>query len=264
MLTIFQRSSLCLLLITSLLITCVPPNRPHPLVDTQQQGKRYEKQQSSTIIHYTGFTVSYNPSTRQPDWVAYTLTAEEVEATKHTPKIPRCFMPDPNLNLPQATNEDYSGSGWVRGHMARRQDMKWSEQAVKESDYYTNICPQNKEMNNGVWHQIENLARELAVRYDSVMIVCGPIFVSNTPETTGLHRVRIPDSFFKAFLIKHQDAYHTIAFVCPNTSDSVTVAGTAHSVNTVESFTGYDFFGFLDDDVEETVEDEVEVVLWVH
>lgn len=45
---------------------------------------------------------------------------------------------------------------------------------------------------------------------------------------------------------------------------SVTIVGTAQSVNTVESFTGYDFFGFLDDDVEETVEDEVEVGLWVH
>lgn len=71
-----------------------------------------------------------------------------------------------------------------------------------------------------------------------------------------------PNSF-KAFLIKHQDAYHTIAFICPNTPDSVTIAGTAQSVNTVESFTGYDFFGFLDDGVEETVEDEVEVGIWV-
>ncbi len=84
---------------------------------------------------------------------------------------------------------------------------------MKESDYFTNICPQNKEMNK---------------------------------------------------LIKHQDSYHTIAFICPNNPDSVTIAGTAQSVNTVESFTGYDFFCFLDDDVEETVEDEVEVGLWVH
>ncbi len=99
--------------------------------------------------------------------------------------------------------------------------------------------------------------------YKTVMIVCGPIFVSNTPETIGPHHVRIPDSFFKAFLIKHQDAYHTIAFICPNTPDSVTIVGTAHSVNTVESFTGYDFFSFLDDGVEETIEDEVEVGLWV-
>ncbi len=261
-----MRNSLLFLIVLLACLSCSPPNRQHPHRIKQAKKESFKENHSassSTLLHYFSFTVSYNPSTRQPDWVSYTLTAEEVEATKHTPKIPRCFMPDPNLDLPQATNEDYSGSGWVRGHMARRQDMKWSEQAVKESDYFTNICPQNKEMNNGVWHQIENLARKLAIRYDSVMIVCGPIFVSNTPETIGPNRVWIPDSFFKAFLVKHQDAYHTIAFICPNTPDSVTIARTARSVNTVESFTGYDFFGFLDDDVEETVENEVEVGLWV-
>ena len=61
---------------------------------------------------------------------------------------------------------------------------------MNESDYFTNICPQNKEMNNGAWHH------------------------------------------FKAFFIKHQDAYHTIAFICPNNSDSVTIVGTAQSVKT--------------------------------
>ena len=263
-LIIIKKISHILLLLAVMFSSCASPNRQHLSTDSQkQQEKNSEKRQRSTIIHYTGFMVSYNPDTRQPDWVSYTLTAEQVEQTKHTPKFPRYFMPDPNLNLPQATNEDYSGSGWVRGHMARRQDMKWSEQAVKESDYFTNICPQNKEMNNGVWHQIENLVRQLAVRYDSVQIVCGPIFVSNTPETIGSNRVRIPDSFFKAFLIKHQDAYHTIAFICPNNPDSVTIVGTAQSVNSVESFTGYDFFSFLDDGIEEDVEDEVEVGLWL-
>ena len=73
----------------------------------------------------------------------------------------------------------------------------------------------------------------------------------------------IDPNSFKAFLIKHQDAYHTIAFICPNSPDSVTIDGTAQSVNTVETFTGYDFFGFLDDGMEEYVEDEVEVGFWV-
>ena len=72
----------------------------------------------------------------------------------------------------------------------------------------------------------------------------------------------IIDSFFNAFLIKHQDAYQTIAFVCPNTPDSVTIVGTTQSVNTVETFTGYDLFGFLDDAVEEDVEDEVDAAFW--
>lgn len=226
-----------------------------PLSETTERSK-------STLLHYSAFTVSYNPSTRQPDWVSYMLTAEEVETTKHTPKIPRCFMPDPNLSLPQASNEDYRNSGWVRGHMARRQDMKWSEQAVMESDYYTNICPQNKEMNNGVWHQIENLARKLAVRYDSVMIVCGPVFTSSQPQTFGIHNIPVPGSFFKAFLVSDDDGYHTVAFLCPNSPDSITVEAAMRSVNTVEALTGLDLFDFLDDRIEENVESIVDAGVW--
>ena len=62
---------------------------------------------------------------------------------------------------------------------------------------------------------------------------------------------------------KCQGAYHTIAFICPNNPDSRTIAGTAQSVDSVESFKGYDFFGSFDDGEEEGIEDEVEVELLV-
>ncbi len=222
-----------------------------------------EKPTSTTTLHYTGFTVFYNPETCQPDWVSYTLTAEHVEQTKHTPKIPRRFMPDPNLSLPQADNVDYSNTGWVKGHMARRQDMKWSEQAVLESDYFTNICPQDKEMNNGVWHQIENLARKVAVTYDSVLIVCGPVFTTSPPRTIGVHKVCVPDYYFKAFLINHAGCFHTVAFLCPNNSNVVTIDSVVCSVNVVESASGLDLFEFLDDYVEESIESRFDLDMFL-
>ena len=262
-LTIIKRSNYFLLLLTLMISSCASPNRQHLLTDSQkQQEKNSEKRQRSIIIHYTGFMVSYNPETLQPDWISYTMTAEHVEQTKHTPKIPRYFMPDPNLDLPQVTNEDYSGSGWVRGHMARRQDMKWSEQAVKESDYFTNICPQNKETNNGIWHQIENMARRVAETYDSVFIVCGPVFTTSHTQTIGVHKVCIPDYYFKAFLIEHAGVSHSIAFLCPNNAGIVSVDSVVCSVNSIESVTGLDLFEFLDNSVEEAVESQVEVGLF--
>lgn len=260
-----MRNSLIVFIFSLACLSCSPPNRQHPHRIKQarkESCKENHTASSSTLLHYSAFTVSYNPETLQPDWVSYTLTAGEVEATKHTPKIPRYFMPDPNLNLPQATNEDYSGSGWVRGHMARRQDMKWSEQAVLESDYFTNICPQNKEMNNGVWHQIENMARRVAETYDSVCIVCGPVFTTSPPQTIGAHKVCIPDYYFKAFLIKHAGTFHTIAFLCPNNADVVTIDSVVNSVNFVESVSGLDLFEFLDDKVEETVESQIDLEMF--
>jgi DNA/RNA endonuclease G (NUC1) len=107
-----MKNSLLTFIVLLACLSCSPPNRQHPHRIKQAKKESFKENHSassSTLLHYFAFTVSYNPETLQPDWVSYTLTAEQVELTKHTPKIPRCFMPDPNLDLPQATNEDYSG-----------------------------------------------------------------------------------------------------------------------------------------------------------
>ena len=208
-------------------------------------------------LAYTGFPVDYNPSTRQPACVEYTLTAEQVEATENTPKVSLKFMPDPNLNLPQATAEDYRGSGWSRGHMARRQDMKWSLQAVQESDYYTNICPQHEKLNTKLWKKIENLARRLATQYDSVRIVCGPIFTDTLNGYIGPNRIPVPDYFFKTLLVKDVSGYHAIAFLCPNSKNTHAMKESVCSVDEAESKSGLDFYSYLPNKTEAFVESQV-------
>ena len=222
----------------------------------------YGQKKNTVIIKYTGFTVKYNPNTRQPDWADYTLTAEHVEMSNNTPKVPRYFMPDPKLPLPQATPADYSKSDWVRGHMARRQDMKWSGQAVRESDYYTNICPQNEVMNNGVWHQIENLVRQVATRYDSVHVICGPVFTENANGYIGPNRLPIPDYFFKTLLVKDATGYHAIAFLCPNSDKPLTIKESACSVDKVEAMSKIDVYSYLPDQTESTIESTLNIKFW--
>lgn len=234
-----------------LILSC---SHPHP-PKNQGEKKRY-------IISYTGFTVQYNPETKQPDWVSYTLTAKHVETTKHTPKIPRHYKPDPNLDLPQATNEDYKNSGWIKGHMARRQDMKWSEQAVMESDFFTNICPQNDVMNNGVWHQIENFVRRIATQYDSVCVISGPIFTDTINGYIGYNHIPVPDFFFKTLLVKDFSGYHAIAFLCPNRSELLTMLDAICSVDEIESMVRVDFYSYLPMEIEEYVESHIETNVW--
>ena len=109
------------------------------------------------VIIYTGFTVSYNTSTLIPNWVAYELTATEVEG-----QYPRKgqFGQDFSFRGRQAMREDYSNSGWDKGHMCPAADLKWSEKTMYESFYLTNICPQNHELNSTDWLTLEKLARE--------------------------------------------------------------------------------------------------------
>ena len=115
------------------------------------------------VIEYSGFTTSYNHETLIPNWVAYELTAEELEPVYTSQSS--TFSMDFDVKGRQVSREDYSRSGWDKGHMAPRADMKWSCQALEESYYFTNVCPQDHEMNSQAWRKIEELTRRLARRY---------------------------------------------------------------------------------------------------
>ena len=108
------------------------------------------------IIEHIGYKVSYNQTWCIPNWVAYELTKIEVEG-----QFPRrgSFCPDPYVKGYSAETSDYSNSGYDRGHMAPAADMKWSEKVMLESFYLTNICPQNKNLNSGLWLALEERAR---------------------------------------------------------------------------------------------------------
>lgn len=249
---------------------CKTPDRyASPLKDVDisasdnHESSYYENDKAE--ISYVGFKVLYNPSTRQPDWVEYTLTAEQVRKTENTPKIPHNFTQDPKLSLPQATDDDYYGVnkkyGLSKGHMARHQDMKWSSQAVQESDYYTNICPQHEKLNTKLWKKIENLARRLATQYDSVHVICGPIFIDTAYGFIGPNRIPVPDYFFKTLLVKDANGYHSVAFICPNNDSQLTMEETARTVNEVEVLSQIDVYSFLPDEIETIVEDHIDMGL---
>jgi len=213
------------------------------------------------IIVHTGFTVSYNSDWKIPNWVAYELTREEVAG-----EIPRSsrFTPDPNVPRGEsATNDDYKNSGWDRGHMAPAADMKWSEQAMKESFYFSNICPQNRNLNAGIWNSLEEQVRSLAVQKGNIYIVCGPI-VSKQPETIGQNKVAIPDAFFKALLQNKDGEWSAIAFVFANESGGKRkpLSTYAMSVKELQAITNIDFFPNLPDSIEERIESEIDFMKW--
>lgn len=206
---------------------------------------------SDVVLVYNGFVVNYNTKRLIPNWVAYELTAEEVAGD-----VPRAkgFSMDLDYKDRQAMREDYSNTGWDKGHMAPAGDMKWSQTAMTESFYLTNICPQNHDLNGKDWHTLEKYVRDWAVQYGSVWVVCGPYVYANTYGTIGERKVTVPDGFFKAILRQEGKTYKAIAFVFDNNSNRQPVKNAVVSVNDVEALVGYDLFPNLDDRIEEGVE----------
>lgn len=207
--------------------------------------------QKMPVVQHVGYTAAFNTERQTPDWVAYVLTDEESQGTE--PRKDR-FVPDPDVASCRVTTDDYKGSGYDRGHMAPAADMKWSSQAMEESFYLSNICPQNRNLNKGDWNDLEEKGREWARRYGSVCIVCGPVSGDAPVEWIGDAPVAVPSRFFKVFLRKEGDGFRAIGFLFPNRAGSHDLSYYAVSVDRVEQETGLDFFSALPDSAEDAAE----------
>ena len=216
--------------------------------------------EESVLLEYMGFTVSFNTQTKLPNWVAYELTAVETEGTVRRNNN---YYPDPELKEKQADNNDYRNSGWDRGHMAPAGDMKWSEQAMLESCYFSNMCPQNKNLNGGDWRSLEERCRVWAQKYGKVQIVCGPIIGEMKNGTLGENKVAIPDAFYKVLLVKIAEEYEGIGFVFENKAGHRKLGEYAMSIDNVEQITGLDFFHQLPNRIEKKVEADYHKEVWM-
>lgn len=210
-----------------------------------------EARAGGQILKRTGYTASYNADYKTPHWVAWELTKKETQGKEtRTDK----FLPDPDVLGAKAYTTDYTNSGYDRGHMAPAADMKWSRQAMEESFYLSNICPQNPNLNRGDWNDLEEQSRQWAKKYGRIYIVCGPIYDSKRPKRIGNNKVAVPDAFYKVILVNDKKDPKAIGFIFPNKAGSKPLERYAVSVDSVEKRTDIDFFPALPDEVEDRIE----------
>ena len=212
------------------------------------------------IVEYEGYVSSYDVLTKTPEWVAYELTKEETYGD--AVRDGKFFRPDDRVILPQSNDYDYRGSGWTRGHMAPAADFRWSDEAMGETFHFTNCCPQDKDLNEGMWNTLEKKCRTWARRFGSVYIVTGPIVGDNRYGTIGQNDVVVPDAFFKAVMVNDGNRWQAIAFVMQNRSYNDNLQNCAMSVDELEELTGFDFFAALDDTSEAEAESIYKLSFW--
>lgn len=212
------------------------------------------------ILQYQGFTVSYNSDNLIPNWVAYELTAEETEGPAD--REDKRFGMDMSYKGRQARREDYAESGWTKGHMAPAADFWWSDDAMAETFYLVNICPQDEFLNRKDWQYLEKQVRSWAREYGRVWVVTGPIVGENRNGTIGEQDVVVPDAFFKVALVHDGKKYQSVAFVMGNDNSRYFLEKVAMSVDELEKLTGLDFYPALPDDMEDVVEAGYDPHVW--
>ncbi|RYZ23299.1 MAG: DNA/RNA non-specific endonuclease [Chitinophagaceae bacterium] len=214
---------------------------------------------SVQVLPHAGYTIGYRPDAGQAAWVAYALTAGEVNAVN----VPRTnnFRPDPMLRGAQPGDADYEGSGYDRGHLAPAEDLSWSAPTMSESFFYSNMSPQAPAFNRGVWKRLEELVRFWATAYDTVYIATGPVLEDGLPAI-GPHRVAVPRQYYKAVLRYGRSGVTAIGFLLRNEASRATLKSFAVPVDEIERVTGIDLFQQLPDEIENRIEKEMRVGDW--
>lgn len=220
---------------------------PAPLKDRPEQ-----------IIKHTGFTLSYNSKWKVSNWVGYELTRVE---TRGNEKRTNKFVTDPKVKGTTATDSDYRGSGYDRGHLAPAADMAWSNEAMKESFYFSNMTPQAPNFNRGIWKSLEDKVRKWAERDSAIIVICGPV-IKDTGKSIGKNKVLVPTQFYKVILSPYGKMPKAIGFLFNNEGSLKTLNSFAVSVDSIERLTGIDFFHQLPDTIESRVEGSFNMNEW--
>ncbi|MDR3668874.1 MAG: DNA/RNA non-specific endonuclease, partial [Ignavibacteriaceae bacterium] len=158
---------------------------------------------------------------------------------------------------------DYSGSGFSRGHMCPSAD-RINTQGCNDSIFImTNMVPQNQDNNAGDWEGLEDYERTLANAGNTLYIISGgygsggktQAGVLTTTISSGY--VTVPAQLWKVIIVipngtgtaadvsKVTTSTRTIAMLIPNdsTPNNMTTWGTYRvSVASIEALTGYTFF----------------------
>lgn len=210
------------------------------------------------VIQHTGYTVSYNKEWKIPNWVSYELIRQETSGVE---KRSDRFLVDPNVEGLSATNSDYSKSGYDKGHMAPAADMKWNSTAMKESFYFTNICPQHPQLNRRAWKKLEEKIRDWGMADSAIIVICGPI-VNKQNHKIGRNKVSVPQQYFKVILSPFAQPMRAIGFLFPNAQATAPLPEYVVTVDSIESLTNLDFFAPLPDNIENQIESHSDFQRW--
>lgn len=232
-------------------------------LESTEKGEIYYLPTSSTgdIITHRHYALSYSEEHELPEWVAYELTRDRLK----TEWVQRTndFRPDPKISTGSATPQDYKRSGYDRGHLAPAADMAFSEEAMSQSFYMSNMCPQVRGFNVGVWRELEELTRDWAKKFRHLYVVTGPVLNKPYIDWIGQNEVAVPHAFYKVLLDLSEPELKGIAWIIPNEVTEMPLTKYATTIDEVEELTGIDFFAeLMDEKLEAELEGNFDNDLW--
>jgi endonuclease G len=209
-------------------------------------------------IDHDFYSLSYVERYEQAAWVAYTLDSSHL--TGDDRKRPY-YIQDPSVPTGSADWRNFRGSGYDRGHLCPAGDRRFSETAYNQTFYTSNISPQDREFNAGIWNELEQQVRRWARRYGRVYVITGGV-LSEGLRTIGSEGVAVPGAFYKVVIRQDGEEIRVLGFLMSNHPSDQDPRDFMVSLDELESATGIDFFPGYPAPVQESLEQEVRAGYW--
>jgi endonuclease G, mitochondrial len=132
------------------------------------------------------------------------------------------FKLDPSVPKEcQQTSTAAYEHGYDHGRLVPAKHLDYSPEAVKQSDYMTNILPQTLQMKRGAWLLTEEII-ECFRDIDELSVIGGVIWGDNPADDYFVksHGVKTPDAFWKVVIRGTGQDKQAIAWVVPNSKDA--------------------------------------------
>lgn len=115
--------------------------------------------------------ISYHRDRAIPNWVAWRVSRADMSKLDRVDS----FRPDDRLpkGWKRVTPNDYTGSGYDRGHVCPNADRDGSTESMASTFLMTNMTPQTPDLNRGPWEKLEAYLRTLVTRGSDVYIFAG-------------------------------------------------------------------------------------------
>jgi len=243
-----------------------------------------------------GYVVNYSEKHRIPLWAAYHVKPAYLKGPKRERRF-KIFRRDPDLSNP-VTNEDYTGSGYARGHMApffvmggdRDRNGVWSnaeidtedpydDLTVLQANYMSNIAPQHQDALNGPggpWYALETAIRKKLVTKHKMELNVFTGSIIHDPDNPyymenrkGLTDIVVPDEFYQVLIYRDKSTgkYITAAFLFPHKDDPTDLPSSElldylQTVDAIEKITGLDFLSGLSKTEQQATESKTNLAFW--